>query len=124
MWRIILLKIDGNLMGKVLTSPIRCVKANIKRDENGELYLEYFGETKIDSGEEINVYIERLNLDIDTIKCCNCEKMDGYNQFVLNKCISIPFYTEKYSEIKMDYKVKEMTKEEIEKELGYKIKIV
>lgn len=50
-----MLKIDGNLMGKVLTSPIRCVKANIKRDENGELYLEYFGETKIESGEEINI---------------------------------------------------------------------
>ena len=119
-----MLKINGNIMDKVLRSPIRCVKANIKRDKNGELYLEYFGETEIDSGEEINIYIERLNLDIDTIKCCNCEKMDGYNQFVPNKCISVPFYTEKYSEIKMEYKVKEMTKEEIEKELGYKIKIV
>ena len=111
-------------MGRILTSPIRCVKANIKRDKNGELYLEYFGETKIDSGEEINVYIEKLNLNIDTIKYYNCKNADVYNGLVSNKCISVPLYIGKYSEIKIDYKVKEMTKEEIEKELGYKIKIV
>lgn len=120
---IILLKIDGNLMGKVLTSPIRCVKANIKRDKNGELYLEYFGEVNLDSGDVAAIYIERLNLDIGMLKCCHCDNKDKYLS-INNTCISVPFYTEEDSEIKIDYREKEMTKEEMEKELGYRIKII
>ena len=119
-----MLKINGSIMGKVLKSPIRCVKANVKRDKNsGELYLEYYGEANLDSGDVAAIYIERLNLDIGALKCCHCDNKDKYLG-INNTCISVPFYTEEDSEIKIDYREKEMTKEEIEKELGYRIKII
>lgn len=121
---ITLLKINGNIMGKILKSPIRCVKANIKRDKNSdELYMEYFGEADLDSGDVVDVYIERLNLDIGTLQRCHCDNRDKYLG-INNTCISVPFYADEDSEIKIDYKEKEMTKEEIEKELGHRIKIV
>lgn len=111
-------------MGEVFKSPIRCVEANVKKDKNSKgLYLEYFGEANLGNGDVVAVYIERLNLDIGTLKCCHCENKDKYLG-ISNTCISVPFYAEGDSEIRIDYKEKEMTKEEIEKELGYKVKIV
>ena len=46
-------------MGEVLKSPIRCIKANVKRDKNsGKLYLEYYGEANLDSGDVAAIYRE------------------------------------------------------------------
>lgn len=114
---------DAELGGEIITSPIRCMAVKVLHDNEGRLALEYHGEAETESGKTICLDIENINLDIDALKCTSCSIKEGFLSINCN-CMTIPLRVTKDHGITIRYKEKEMTKEEIEKLLGYKIKIV
>ncbi len=114
---------DTELGGEILKSSIKCVAAKVVHDNEGRLSLEYHGEAESESGKIICLDIENINLDIDTLKCTSCSREDKFLSINCN-CMTIPLRVTKDNKVTIQYKEKEMTKQEIEKLLGYKIKIV
>lgn len=114
---------DAELGSEIIKSKVECVAAKVFHDHEGRLALEYHGEAETESGRTICLDIENINLDIDTLKCMSCSSDERFLSINCN-CITIPLRVTKDDGITIRYKEKEMTKEEIEKLLGYKIKIV
>lgn len=114
---------DPEIGSEILKPPIECVSAKVLHDNEGRLVLEYHGEAETESGKTICLDIENINLDIDTLKCTSCSSKERFISINCN-CMTIPLRVTKDDGITIRYKEKEMTKEEIEKLLGYKIKIV
>lgn len=118
-----MIRIDTELGGEIIKSPVRCVAAKVIHDNAGRLALKYHGEAKTESGKIVCLDIENINLDIDTLKCVSCSSKERFLSINCN-CMTIPLRVTKDNGVTIRYKEKEMTKEEIEKLLGYKIKIV
>lgn len=114
---------DAELGSEIIKSKVECVAAKVFHDHEGRLALEYHGEAETESGRTICLDIENINLDIDALKCMSCSSKEGFLSINCN-CMTIPLRVTKDDGITIRYKEKEMTKEEIEKLLGYKIKIV
>ena len=114
---------DAELGGEIIKSPIKCVAAKVVHDNEGRLALEYYGEAETESGRTICLDIENINLDIDTLKCMSCSSEERFLSINCN-CMMIPLRVTKDDGITIRCKETEMTKAEIEKLLGYKIKIV
>lgn len=114
---------DAELGSEIIKSSIECVAAKVVYDNEGRLALEYHGEAETESGRTVCLDIENINLDIDTLKCTSCSSKERFLSINCN-CMTIPLGVTKDDGITIRYKEKEMTKAEIEKLLGYKIKIV
>lgn len=114
---------DVELGSEIIKSFIKCVSAKVVYDNEGRLALEYHGEAETESGRTICLDIENINLDIDALKCMSCSSKERFLSINCN-CMTIPLRVTKDDGIAIRYKEKEMTKEEIEKLLGYKIKII
>lgn len=114
---------DAELGSEIIKSSIKCVAAKVVYDNEGKLALEYHGEAEAESGRTVCLDIENINLDIDTLKCVSCSSKERFLSINCN-CMTIPLRVTKDDGITIRYKEKEMTKAEIEKLLGYKIKIV
>lgn len=114
---------DAELGSEIIKSKVECVAAKVFHDNEGRLALEYHGEAETESGKTICLDIENINLDIDTLKCMSCSSKERFISINCN-CMTIPLRVTKDDGITIRYKEKEMTKAEIEKLLGYKIKIV
>ena len=114
---------DAELGDEIIKSSIKCVAAKVCHDNEGRLVLEYHGEAETESGKTICLDIENINLDIDTLKCMSCHSEERFLSINCN-CMTIPLRVTRDDGITIKYKEKEMTKEEIENLLGYKIKIV
>ena len=114
---------DPEIGSEILKSPIQCVAAKIVHDNEERLALEYHGEAETESGRTICLDIENINLDFDTLKCMSCSSEERFLSINCN-CMMIPLRVTRDDGITIRYKEKEMTKAEIEKLLGYKIKIV
>ena len=71
--------------------------------------------------KQFYIDIDRINLNIEEVKCTSCSSEDKFLNWSCS-CIRLPF--EVTDGITIRYKEKEMTKAEIEKLLGYNIKIV
>lgn len=120
----IVIKIDDAELGdEIIKSSIKCVAAKVCHDNEGRLVLEYHGEAETESGKIVCIDIDHINLDIDALKCMSCSSEERFLSINCN-CITIPLRVTKDDGITIRYKEKEMTKQEIEKLLGYKIKIV
>ena len=118
-----MIRIDTELGGEIIKSPVRCVAAKVIHDNAGRLALEYHGEAKTESGKIVCLDIENIALDIEELKCSSCSSEDKFFRWTCN-CVTLPLRVIKDDGITIRYKEKEMTKAEIEKLLGYKIKIV
>ena len=118
-----MIRIDAELGNEIIKSKVECVAAKVVHDNEGRLALEYHGKAETESGRTICLDIENINLDIDTLKCMSCSSEDRFLRWTCN-CVTIPLRVTKDDGITIRYKEKEMTKAEIEKLLGYKIKIV
>lgn len=114
---------DAELGSEIIKSKVECVAAKVFHDHEGRLALEYHGEAETESGRTICLDIENINLDIDALKCMSCSSEERFLSINCN-CMTIPLRVTKDDGIAIRYKEKEMTKEEIEKLLGYKIKII
>lgn len=114
---------DAELGGEIIKSSIKCVSAKVVHDNEGRLALEYHGEAETESGKMVCIDIDNINLDIEELRCSSCSSEDRFLRWTCN-CVTIPLRVTKDDGITIKYKEKEMTKKEIEKLLGYKIKII
>ena len=114
---------DAELGGEIIKSPIKCVAAKVVHDNEGRLALEYHGEAKTESGKIVCIDIDNIALDIEEARCYSCSSEDKFFRWTCN-CTTLPLRATRENNITIRYKEKEMTKEQIEKLLGYKIKIV
>ena len=118
-----MIRIDTKLGGEIIKSKVECVAAKVFHDHEGRLALEYHGEAETESGRTICLDIENIALDIEELKCSSCSSEDKFFRWTCH-CVTLPLRVTKDDGITIRYKEKEMTKAEIEKLLGYKIKIV
>ena len=122
------MKIINSINGKELnalcfTDKLKCTSASIFYEDNVP-YIDWKGATVLSDGSIANVHIPKMGLDISEIN----QEVEGYSDFFGNKAIrSIQVFVkdgfEPDEDIIIEIKEREMTKEQIEKELGYKIKI-
>ena len=119
----VMIRIDTELGGEIMKSNVKCVAAKVTYDNEGRLVLEYHGEAETQTGKTVCIDIDHINLDIKELNCSSCSSEDRFLSGTCN-CVTIPLRVTRDDDITIKYKEKEMTKEEIEKLLGYKIKIV
>lgn len=122
------MKIINSINGKELnalcfTDKLKCTSASIFYEDNVP-YIDWKGATVLSDGSIANVHIPKMGLDISEIN----QEVEGYSDFFGNKVTrSIQVFVkdgfEPDEDIIIEIKEREMTKEQIEKELGYKIKI-
>ena len=122
------MKIINSINGKELnalcfTDKLKCTSASIFYEDNVP-YIDWKGATVLSDGSIANVHIPKMGLDISEIN----QEVEGYSDFFGNKVTrSIQVFVkdgfEPDEDIIITIKEREMTKEQIEKEFGYKIKI-
>lgn len=122
------MKIINSINGKELNAlcfvdKLKCTSASIFYEDNVP-YIDWKGATVLSNGSIANVHIPKMSLDISEIN----QEVEGYSDFFGNKVTrSIQVFVkdrfEPDEDIIIEIKEREMTKEQIEKELGYKIKI-
>lgn len=121
-----MIEIDSRIINGVISSEIRCINAEVFY-RNSIPYLKYKGEAFLLDGRNIIVEFPMLDLTINKIE----SNLDDNKKFIPGDCsiiveafkhISVCIGLETSGKIYL--KEKEMTKEDIEKELGYPIKIV
>lgn len=93
--------------------------------ENGTPYLEYRGMTTDWNGDQIEVYLPKVSLTVSRIEYSEESVKGIYDRFIeLNVEFSSKDYRRPEEAMMVKTIEKAMTKAQIEKELGYKIKIV
>lgn len=102
---------------------LNCTSASIFYEDNVP-YIDWKGATVLSDGSIANVHIPKMGLDISEIS----QEVEDYSDFLSNKVIKskqvfVKDGFEPDEDIIITIKEREMTKEQIEKELGYKIKI-
>ena len=122
------MKIINSINGKELnalcfTDKLKCTSASIFYEDNVP-YIDWKGATVLSDGSIANVHIPKMGLDISEIS----QEVEDYSDFLSNKVIKskqvfVKDGFEPNEDIIITIKEREMTKEQIEKELGYKIKI-
>lgn len=117
--------INGKSLNKVyFTSECKCTNAAIFY-ENNVPYIDWKGTALLSDGSIADVHIPKMSLDISEI---NQEFETYYNydncsKIIRSKQIFVKDGFKPDEDIIITIKEREMTKEQIEKELGYKIKI-
>ena len=122
------MKIINSINGKELNAlcfvdKLKCTSASIFYEDNVP-YIDWKGATVLSNGSIANVHIPKMSLDINEIN----QEVEDYSDFLSNKVIKskqvfVKDGFEPDEDIIITIKEREMTKEQIEKELGYKIKI-
>ena len=102
---------------------LNCTSASIFYEDNVP-YIDWKGATVLSDGSIANVHIPKMGLDISEIS----QEVEDYSDFLSNKVIKskqvfVKDGFEPDEDIIITIKEREMTKEQIEKELGCKIKI-
>lgn len=127
------MKIINSINGKELNAlcfvdKLKCTSASIFYEDNVP-YIDWKGATVLSNGSIANVHIPKMSLDINEIEN-ECEYQPVYsddNCFLYDITKSRQVFVkdgfEPDEDIIITIKEREMTKEQIEKELGYKIKI-
>lgn len=117
-----------NINTMFFTDKFKCTSAAIFY-ENNIPYIDWKGTTILSNGSIANVHIPKMSLDISKIEN-ECEYQPVYssdNCFLYNITKSRQVFVkdgfEPDEDVIIEIKEREMTKEQIEKELGYKIKI-
>ena len=122
------MKIINSINGKELnalcfTDKLKCTSASIFYEDNVP-YIDWKGATVLSNGSIANVHIPKMSLDINEIN----QEVESYSDSFVNNIIKsrqvfVKDGFEPDEDIIIEIKEREMTKEQIEKELGYKIKI-
>lgn len=122
------MKIINSINGKELNAlcfvdKLKCTSASIFYEDNVP-YIDWKGATVLSNGSIANVHIPKMSLDINEIN----QEVESYSDSFVNNIIKsrqvfVKDGFEPDEDIIIEIKEREMTKEQIEKELGYKIKI-
>lgn len=115
-----------NINTMFFTDKLKCTSAFIFY-ENNLPYIDWKGTTILSDGSIADVHIPKMSLDISEINQEN-EAYYNYNydycsKIIKSRQIFVKDGFEPDEDIIITIKEREMTKEQIEKELGYKIKI-
>lgn len=112
-----------NLNNVCFVEPLKCIDASIYYEDN-KPYINWKGETKLSDGSIIKVHIPKMGLDIEEIEQ-NINTIDFWNSnsIKISKQVFIKNNMCSDEDVIIEFLEREMTKEQIEKELGYKIKI-
>lgn len=84
--------------------------------DDGELYLDYTGKIKFDDGSWLKIHIPKMSLVIDSIK-----QVEEHNEFGFVASYNVCVESERFFDVELLERT--VTKEQLEKELGYKINI-
>lgn len=121
-------KTDEHLLNKIIGDKLRCTKASIYY-ENNQPFIDWYGETHTLDGYILECHIPKMSLDISEIEQeCEYEHLhkdynDYYSNILKSKQIFVKDGFAHDEDIIITIKEREMTKEQIEKEFGYKVKI-
>lgn len=109
-------------MDKVLTEPLKCTDARIYY-ENQIPYMEWKGKGITADGTKLIVNIPKLSLDLIGVELIGNRDFMGFNVFDMEHILlkGKPNNNEWFS---VHIEEREVSKEQLEKELGYKIKLV
>ena len=127
------MKIINSMNGKELnslyfTDKLKCTSASIFYEDNVP-YIDWKGTTILSNGCIADVHIPKMSLDISEInqefeyKHVHDGYRDCYSNILKSKQVFVRDGFKPDEDIIITIKEREMTKEQIEKELGYKIKI-
>lgn len=114
-----------NLNNVCFVEPLKCIDASIYYEDN-KPYIDWKGETKLSDGSIVKVYIPKMGLDIKEIENNQECVMDNFGnkiKAVHTTYVTNMIYPVNGNLLELQIKEREMTKEQIEKELGYKVKI-
>ena len=121
-------KTDEHLINKIIGDKLKCTKASIYY-ENNQPFIDWYGETHTLDGYILECHIPKMSLDISEIEQeCEYEHLhkdynDYYSNILKSKQIFVKDGFAHDEDIIITIKEREMTKEQIEKEFGYKVKI-
>ena len=121
-------KTDEHLINKIIGDKLKCTKASIYY-ENNQPFIDWYGETHTLNGYVLECHIPKMSLDISEIEQeCEYEYLhkdynDYYSNILKSKQIFVKDGFAHDEDIIITIKEREMTKEQIEKEFGYKVKI-
>ena len=111
-----------NLNNTLIQDALRCRDARIYT-ENGIPYIDWYGTYKTNDGYVLEVHIPKMSLDLSNLEMQRESIWHGDFEVSASKQC---FVSNAYSDetIIITIKEREVTKKQLEKELGYKIKIV
>lgn len=117
---------EKELNALCFTDKLKCTSASIFYEDNVP-YIDWKGTTILSDGSIADVHIPKMSLDISEIN----QETEAYYNYNYDYCSKIIksrqiFVKDGFKpneDIIITIKEREMTKEQIEKELGYKIKI-
>lgn len=119
---------DKSLINEIIGTKLKCTKASIYY-ENNQPFINWYGEACTLNGYVLECHIPKMSLDISKIEQ-ECEYVyldqgysDYYSNILKSRQVFIKDGLKADEDIIITIKEREMTKEQIEKELGYKVKI-
>ena len=111
-----------------IDSSVKPVSVNVYYEDN-KPYLHYIGETTLTNGYHVQIEIPKMNLELNRIDCVweDLPEYDGYFKVHMQQ-VYVGYENDKEDKEKTWMKItpleRTMTKEDIQKELGYKINLV
>ena len=108
---------------EVLGTEIKCTKASIYYIDN-EPFIDWYGITHTSNRYVIEVHIPKMSLNIQKLELDAEREYCPYAPYIIkSKQIFVKDGFKSDEDIIFTIREREMTKEQIEKELGYKVKI-
>ena len=94
--------------------------------ENGEPYLNYVGETRLTNGYHVQVEIPKLSLELNKVDSVWEERSEYIGKILYLNGYMQEMFVGNDNKTRMNIipLERDMTKEELEKELGYKINLI
>lgn len=113
---------DKPLTNKIIGTKLKCTKASIYC-ENNQPFIDWYGEAHTLDGYVLECHIPKMGLDINSIDIESEEYLNPFSILIKSRQVFVKNGFEPNEDIIITIKEREMTKEQVEKELGYKIKI-
>lgn len=110
------------LTNEILGTKLECTKASIYY-ENNQPFIDWYGEIHTLNGYILECHIPKMSLDVNSIENEVERYFDPFGVLIKSRQVFIKDEFAPDEDIIIEIKEREMTKEEIEKELGYKVKI-
>lgn len=113
---------DKPLTNEILGTKLKCTKASIYY-ENNQPFIDWYGEARTLNGYVLKCHIPKMCLDINSIENEVERYCNPFGVFIKSRQVFVKDEFAPDEDIIIEIKEREMTKEQIEKELGYKVKI-
>ena len=113
---------DKPSTNEILGTKLKCTKASIYY-ENNQPFIDWYGEARTLNGYVLKCHIPKMCLDINSIENEVGRYCNPFGVFIKSRQVFVKGEFAPDEDIIIEIKERGMTKEQIEKELGYKVKI-